>query len=90
MWNLKYDTNEPIYETETNSQTSTTDLWLSRGREDGGGMDWEFGISRGKLLYIGWINNKVLPTASTGNYIQYPVVNHRIMDRILKRVYIHV
>ena len=21
MWNLKYDTNEPIYETETNSQT---------------------------------------------------------------------
>ena len=58
MWNLKYDTNEPIYETETNSQTSTTDLWLSRGREDGGGMDWEFGISRGKLLYIGWRNNK--------------------------------
>ena len=21
MWNLKYDTNEPIYETETDSQT---------------------------------------------------------------------
>ena len=21
MWNLKYDTNEPIYKTETNSQT---------------------------------------------------------------------
>ena len=27
----------------------------------GGGMDWEFGISRCKLLYIGWINNKALP-----------------------------
>ena len=39
------------------------------------GMDWEFGISRCKLLYIGWINNKVL-LYSTGNYIQYPVINH--------------
>ena len=41
----------------------------------GEGMDWEFGISRGKLLYIGWINNKVL-LYSIGNYIQYPVINH--------------
>ena len=41
----------------------------------GGGMDWELGISRCKLLYIGWINNKVL-LYSTGNYIQYPVISH--------------
>ena len=41
----------------------------------GRGMDWEFGISRCKLLYIEWINNKVL-LCSTGNYIQYPVINH--------------
>ena len=41
-----------------------------------GGEDWEFRISRYKLLYfIGWINNKVI-LYSTGNYIQYPVVNH--------------
>ena len=40
-----------------------------------GREDWEFGISRGKLLYIGWINNKVL-LYSTGNYSQYPVINH--------------
>ena len=26
----------------------------------GGGIDWEFGVSRYKLLYIEWINNKVL------------------------------
>ena len=38
-------------------------------------MDWEFGISRGKLLYIEWINSKVL-LYSTGSYIQYPVINH--------------
>ena len=27
------------------------------------------------ILYIGWINNKVL-LYSTENYIQYPVINH--------------
>ena len=38
-------------------------------------MDWGVWISRCKLLYIGWINNKVLPYG-TGNYIQYLVINH--------------
>ena len=33
------------------------------------------GISRCKLLYIEWINNKVL-LYSIGNYTQYPVINH--------------
>ena len=41
----------------------------------GRGMDWEFVISRCKLVYTEWINNKVL-LYSTGNYIQYPVINH--------------
>ena len=41
----------------------------------GGGKDWECGISRCKLLYIGWINNKVL-LHSTGNYTQYLVKNY--------------
>ena len=73
MWNLKYDTNELIYETD--SQTQRTDLWLPTGRVGGRGRDWELGISRCKLLYIGWINNKVL-LCCTGNYIQYPGINH--------------
>ena len=38
-------------------------------------MDWEFGTDRCKLLYIERINNKVL-LYSTGNYIQYPMINH--------------
>ena len=46
-----------------------TDFWLPRVLEDGEGKEWEFGISRGKLIYIGWINNKVL-LYSTGNYMQ--------------------
>ena len=73
MWNLKYDTNEPIYKTETDSQAQRTDLWLPRG--GGGGKDWEFGVGRCKLLHLEWINNKV-PMYSTGNYIQYPVISH--------------
>ena len=40
-----------------------------------GGIDWEFEISRCKLLYTEWVNNKVL-LYSTGNYIQYPVIIH--------------
>ena len=30
-----------------------------QGREDRGGMEWELGVIRYKLLYIEWINNKV-------------------------------
>ena len=45
MWNLKYDTNELIYKTETDSQTQRTVLWLSRGRWGWGGMDWKFGLA---------------------------------------------
>ena len=56
-----------------------TDLWLPRGRRDRGEMDWEFGISRCKLLYIGWINDKVL-LYSTGNYVQYSVINQNGKD----------
>ena len=44
MWNLKYNTNELTYETETDSKTERTNWWLPSG--------WEFGVSRCKLLYI--------------------------------------
>ena len=60
MGNLKYGTSEPIYKTETNSQTQRPDLWLLKRGAVTGGKDWEFGVSRCKLLYIGWLNSKVL------------------------------
>ena len=45
-------------------------------REVGGaGRGLEFGVSRSKPLHIEWISNQVL-LYSTGNYIQYPVINH--------------
>ena len=59
------------------NRTRDIENWLvvAKGVGGGRGLDWEFGISRCKLVYIGWINNKVLLN-STGNYIQYPVINH--------------
>ena len=64
-------------------------LFHTRGAGGEGGMDWEFGISRCKLLYIEWINNKVL-LYSTGNYIQYPVINHNEKEYEEECVYIYV
>ena len=34
-WDLKNDTDELIYETERDSQTLKTDLWLPKGKGDG-------------------------------------------------------
>ena len=55
------------------------------GEKVGGGMEWEVGVSRHKLLYVEGINNKVL-TYSTGNYIQYLVLNHNGKEH-KKRMY---
>ena len=51
-------------------------------------MDWGFGVSRCKLLYTGWINNKVL-LYSTENYIQYPVINHNGKEYEKECVYVY-
>ena len=74
MWNLKYDINELIYKTEIDIQNQ---LVVAKG---------EGGICSYNLLSIEWINNKVL-LYSTGNYIQYPVINSN-GKRITKYVYI--
>ena len=41
---------------------------VAKGVGGGGGMDWEFEVSRCKLSHLEWINNKVL-LHSTGSYI---------------------
>ena len=61
-------------------------MWLPRG--GGGGIDWEFGISRCKLVYIGWINKVLLD--SIGNYIQYPVKNHHGKEYEKEYIYIYI
>ena len=50
-------------------------LVVARGKGGGGGGIGSLGISRCKLVYIEWINNKVL-LQSTGNSIQYPVIKN--------------
>ena len=66
-----------------------TDLWLPRGREGRGGKNWAFGISRCKLLHIGWINNNDV-LYSTGTYIQYPVINHDGKEYEKECIYIYM
>ena len=61
---------------------------MAAGRGEGR-MDWEFGISRCKLLYTEWINDKVL-LYSTGNYIQYPVINHKGQEYEKECIYIYM
>ena len=61
-------------------QYKSTYLWNRKtcGCQEGGGkggMAWELGMSRCKLVHTGWINNEVL-LYSTRNYIQGPTINH--------------
>ena len=61
---------------------------VAKGEGEGGGRAWEFGISKCKRLYIEWINNTVL-LYSTGNYIQYPVINHNGKEYEKEYIYIY-
>ena len=65
-------------------------LVVAKGEGVGGGMEWEFGVSRCQLLYLEWINSKIL-LYSTENYIQYPVINHNRKEYLKKEcIYICV
>ena len=52
-------------------------------------MDWDFGIGRKTLLHLEWINNKVL-MYSTGNYIEYPKINHNGKEYFKKNVHKYI
>ena len=80
----KNGTDEPIYKAETDS--------LTCGCQGGGrrsGMDWEFGVSRCKLLHLEWISKEVL-LYSTGNSIQSPGIDHDGKEYKKNNVYIYV
>ena len=65
---------QPNYETETDSENRLVVAKVGGGEAGGGERDGESGVSRYKLLYREGINK--VPRYSTGNYIQYPVINH--------------
>ena len=60
--------------TQNNIRDIENRLVIANAEGGGRGKTWKFGISRCKLVYIEWINNKLL-LYSTGNCIQYPVRN---------------
>ena len=62
---------------------------VAKGKAGGRGKDWELGISRCKLVYVGWINDKVL-LYTTGNYIQYPVINQNGKGYVKEYIYVYM
>ena len=78
--NLKHDTNDLIWETD--SQPQGTGLRLPGVGGGGRRRDWESGVSRFKLLHTGGIRNKML-LHSTGTYIQYHIINN--MEKNMKK-----
>ena len=85
MWNLKNNTNELIYKTETDSQTQKQTYGYQWGK--GGGINQEYGINRYTPIYIKQITNKDL-LYSTGNSTQYSVMAY--MGKESKKEWIHV
>ena len=81
MWNLNYDTNKHIYETENKHTDAENRLVVVTGRE---GL--ELGVSICKLLYTEQIS-KVL-WYRTRNCIQYPVINHHGKEYEKEYIYI--
>ena len=79
-----------MYDTDEHKTKADLDienrLVIVKRTEDGRRKDWEFGISRCKPLYVGWINHKVL-LYSTGNPIQYPMINHNGKEYITESLY---
>ena len=68
---------------QTHRQREQT--WDRQREWCGGGMDWEFGISRCKLLYIEWINNKILYIAQ-GTILS--ILRQIIREKNMKNIYV--
>ena len=77
MWDLKYDTKEPIYETEREPWTQEmTGGCQGRGL---GGRRGHLALA-GISFYIGWIKKVLLH--SMKNCIQYPIIEHNGKDYV--------
>ena len=79
MWNLKYDTNEPIYEIETESGTQRVDWWFPKGRDFPGGSEGkESACSMGDPGLNPGLERS--PGEGNGNPVQYSCLENP-MDR---------
>ena len=59
MWNLKYDANKLSMKQKQAHRHREQTCGCKREKH-WGGMAWDLGVSKHKLIQIGWINNKVL------------------------------
>ena len=89
MWNLKIQYKSTYLQNKTRLPDIENRRGVAKGEGGKGGKEWEFRISRGKLLYIGWINKKVI-LYSTGNHIQYSVTNHNGKEYEKEYIYIYI
>ena len=58
--------------TESQTREQTCGCQGGKGWRRDGGVEWELGVSRCKMLYVEYMKSQVL-RYSTGNYIQCPV-----------------
>ena len=81
MWNLKYDTNKLIYKTEIESQIQKTNVWLLKRK--GGGV--KLGVWDQQTQTTTYKTDKQDSTIySTGDHIQYPIMNQNRKEHIYK------
>ena len=73
MWNVKYHTNEFVYEKETDSQTQKIDSQRPRGR--GLGEGWIVNLGLVVANYLHRMNKQQGPTLKHRG-LHYPVINH--------------
>ena len=73
MWNLKNDTNELIYKTQTHRYRKQT---YGYQRGNWGGINWELGINRNTLLCIKQVNSEDL-LYSIGKYSQRLIITYK-------------
>ena len=87
LWNLKYDTNEHIYETEIDSQIQRTDLWLpwlGWGRDELGVWDQQMQAIMYKM------DKEQGPTESHRKLIKYLVINQNGKEYEKEYLYIYI
>ena len=75
--------------TETDSQTSKTNLWLPKGKGWGGGVNQEVGINIYTLLYTKQITNKDV-LYRTENSTQYSVITYMGKESEKEWIYVYV
>ena len=69
MWDLKYGTDDPIYQKERDQGAKESRLVVPKGKKGRSRMDREMQTFWGcKVLYLEWMGNGIL-LYSTGNYV---------------------